>query len=192
MIYRQLLVSAEPIKKPHKLVCNKRSIMLDSIQPVRDIDSSILRACRSIYHEALPVLYGQNTFEFAKPRKLRDFSHAYLDKRNPRTFGPFKSRNAFIPVSESSHSCHQQDLHSAKLKPVALPLSGPLSYDSAMTANRTRFRDPSLVLLLFRIGNGYGRIGISTFSMITIRGTSMIGDGSRLWGMSSLLSTRSN
>ncbi|KAI4125029.1 MAG: hypothetical protein LQ338_004494 [Usnochroma carphineum] len=84
MIYRQLLVSAEPIKKPHKLVCNKRSIMLDSIQPVRDIDSSILRACRSIYHEALPVLYGQNTFEFAKPRKLRDFSHAYLDKRNPR------------------------------------------------------------------------------------------------------------
>ncbi|KAI4149118.1 MAG: hypothetical protein L6R39_002607 [Caloplaca ligustica] len=57
--------------------------MLDSIQPVRDIDSSILRVCRSIYNEALPVLYGQNTFEFAKPRKLRDFSHGYLDKRNP-------------------------------------------------------------------------------------------------------------
>ncbi|KAI4187905.1 MAG: hypothetical protein LQ346_005416 [Caloplaca aetnensis] len=58
--------------------------MLDSIQPVKDIDSSILRVCRSIYDEALPILYGQNTFEFAKPRKLRDFSHGYLDKRGPK------------------------------------------------------------------------------------------------------------
>ncbi|KAI4096448.1 MAG: hypothetical protein LQ344_000956 [Seirophora lacunosa] len=58
--------------------------MLDSVHPVKDIDSTILRACRSIYAEALPILYGRNTFEFAKPRKLRDFSHGYLDKRNPR------------------------------------------------------------------------------------------------------------
>ncbi|KAL8733859.1 MAG: hypothetical protein Q9166_001847 [cf. Caloplaca sp. 2 TL-2023] len=80
MIYSELLVSAEPIRKPHKLVCNKRSIMLDSIQPVKDIDSSVLRVCRTMYSEALPVLYGKNTFEFCKPRKLRDFSHAGLDR----------------------------------------------------------------------------------------------------------------
>ncbi|KAL8656499.1 MAG: hypothetical protein Q9210_000214 [Variospora velana] len=84
MVYRELLVSSANIKKPHRLVCNKRSIMLDSVQPVKDIDSRILRVCRSIYAEALPILYGQNIFEFAKPRKLRDFSHGYLDKRNPR------------------------------------------------------------------------------------------------------------
>ncbi|KAI4171748.1 MAG: hypothetical protein LQ343_003999 [Gyalolechia ehrenbergii] len=75
MIYRELLVSSAPIKKPHRLVCSKRNVMLDSLQPVKDIDSTILRVCRSIYDEALPVLYGHNTFEFAKPRKLRDFSH---------------------------------------------------------------------------------------------------------------------
>lgn len=62
--------------------------MLDSVHPVKDIDSTILRACRTIYAEALPILYGRNTFEFAKPRKLRDFSHGYLDKRNPRTCEP--------------------------------------------------------------------------------------------------------
>ncbi|CAO1597867.1 hypothetical protein XANCAGTX0491_001658 [Xanthoria calcicola] len=80
MIYLELLVSAAPIRKPHKLVCNKRIIMLDSTQTVKDIDSSILRVCRMIYSEALPVLYGKNTFEFHKPRKLRDFSHAGLDR----------------------------------------------------------------------------------------------------------------
>ncbi|KAI4203671.1 MAG: hypothetical protein LQ350_001672 [Teloschistes chrysophthalmus] len=81
MIYHELLVSAQCIKKPHKLVCNKKSIMLDSLKPVRDIDSAVLRVCRSIYNEALPILYGKNTFEFSKPRKLRDFSHAGLDRR---------------------------------------------------------------------------------------------------------------
>ncbi|KAL8781572.1 MAG: hypothetical protein Q9213_005958 [Squamulea squamosa] len=54
--------------------------MLDSLQPLKDIDGSILRVCRSIYSEALPILYGKNTFEFCKPRKLRDFSHAGLDR----------------------------------------------------------------------------------------------------------------
>ncbi|KAL8943595.1 MAG: hypothetical protein Q9216_000960 [Gyalolechia sp. 2 TL-2023] len=83
MIYRELLVSSAPIKKPHRLVCSKRNVMLDSIQPIKDIDSTILRVCRSIYDEALPVLYGQNTFEFAKPRKLRDFSHGYLEQKFP-------------------------------------------------------------------------------------------------------------
>ncbi len=73
--------------------------MLDSIQPVKDIDSSILRVCRNIYDEALPILYGQNTFEFAKPRKLRDFSHGYLDKRGPSTFEPCKTRNALPSIT---------------------------------------------------------------------------------------------
>ena len=84
MIYRELLVSSEPIKRPHKLVCNRRNIMLDSIEPIKDIDSKILRACRTVYFEALPILYGQNTFEFAKPRKLRDFSHGELNRNPPR------------------------------------------------------------------------------------------------------------
>ncbi|KAL8770595.1 MAG: hypothetical protein Q9209_003663 [Squamulea sp. 1 TL-2023] len=88
MIYRELLVTSTPIRKPHKLVCNKRSIMLDSLQPLKDIDGSILRVCRSIYSEALPVLYGKNTFEFCKPRKLRDFSHAGLDRSHTRKHAP--------------------------------------------------------------------------------------------------------
>ncbi|KAL8683271.1 MAG: hypothetical protein Q9186_000773 [Xanthomendoza sp. 1 TL-2023] len=96
MIYKDLLTSAKPIQKPHKLVCNKRSIMLDSIQPVKDIDSSILRVCRTIYLEALPILYGQNTFEFSKPRKLRDFSHAGLDRSHTSTdYEPYLAEFGF-------------------------------------------------------------------------------------------------
>ncbi|KAL8804587.1 MAG: hypothetical protein Q9223_005983 [Gallowayella weberi] len=96
MIYKDLLTSAKPIQKPHKLVCNKRSIMLDSIQPVKDIDSSILRVCRAIYLEALPILYGQNTFEFSKPRKLRDFSHAGLDRSHTSTdYAPYLAEFGF-------------------------------------------------------------------------------------------------
>lgn len=94
MIYRELLISSAPIKKPHRLVCHKRNVMLDSIQPIKDIDSTILRVCRSIYDEALPVLYGHNTFEFAKPRKLQDFSHGYLEQKIPPNAYPrFKLRN---------------------------------------------------------------------------------------------------
>ncbi|KAL8972152.1 MAG: hypothetical protein Q9183_000691 [Haloplaca sp. 2 TL-2023] len=81
MVYRELLVSATAIKKPHKLVWNQKSIMVNSLHSVKDIDSAILRVCRTIYDEALPVLYGQNTFEFCKARKLRDFSHGILGGR---------------------------------------------------------------------------------------------------------------
>ncbi|KAI4190324.1 MAG: hypothetical protein L6R41_000850 [Letrouitia leprolyta] len=96
MIYRELLVSSAPIKKPHRLVCHKRNVMLDSIQPVKDIDSAILRVCRSVYDEALPVLYGHNTFEFAKPRKLQDFSHGYLEQKIPSNAYPrFKLQFGF-------------------------------------------------------------------------------------------------
>ncbi|KAL9596948.1 MAG: hypothetical protein Q9219_005459 [cf. Caloplaca sp. 3 TL-2023] len=97
MIYRQLLVSSSTIKKPHRLVCSGRMVMVDSIQPIKDIDSTILRVCRSIYHEALPVLYGQNTFEFAKPRKLYEFGHRYLEMAVQRPLEPlfgFKESNA--------------------------------------------------------------------------------------------------
>ncbi|KAL9006017.1 MAG: hypothetical protein Q9188_001251 [Gyalolechia gomerana] len=96
MIYRELLVSSAPIKKPHRLVCSKRNVMLDSLQPVKDIDSAILRVCRSIYDETLPVLYGHNTFEFAKPRKLRDFSHGYLEQKFPcNTYPRYKIQFGF-------------------------------------------------------------------------------------------------
>lgn len=76
--------------------------MLDSLQPVKDIDSTILRVCRSIYDEALPVLYGHNTFEFAKPRKLRDFSHGYLEQKFPcNTYPRYKIRNTAGSLSPS-------------------------------------------------------------------------------------------
>ena len=78
LIYYELLVAAEPIRKPHKFLA-KDSIMLDQQPPKLKIDGRILRVCWTTYEEALPILYGKNTFEFSKPRKLYDFSHGGLN-----------------------------------------------------------------------------------------------------------------
>lgn len=38
-----------------------------------DMDATFLRCCRRIYEEALPVLYGQNVFQFYEKDELREF-----------------------------------------------------------------------------------------------------------------------
>lgn len=180
MIYRELLVSKQPIRKPHKLVCNKRSIMLDSVQPVKDIDSSILRVSRTVYQEALPVLYGKNTFEFCKPRKLRDFSHAGLDRSHTRK-QPISSMIDVCTRNNASFKeliMNQSSQNSASARPqlVVLPSSDPSSCDSAMIANRT-FGSARAAPALHRLrtASGSGVIGTSTSSTTVILGISSIG-----------------
>ena len=168
MIYRELLVSATAIKKPHKLVWNKKSIMVNSLHPVKDIDSAILRVCRTIYDEALPVLYGKNTFEFCKPRKLRDFSHGILDGRTTSMNHPCK-----IPVSgypsvitvPTTDSFLLQNLPFARQKLVASPLFAQSSCGLVMIASRMYGRTPPRRL---RTGRRYGVTGTNTSSIAEI------------------------
>lgn len=45
------------------------------------VDSTILRTCHAIYDEALPLLYGRNTFLFTTPEKITNFQFSILDDK---------------------------------------------------------------------------------------------------------------
>lgn len=78
MIYYELLVSKKPISGVDKLLGTKRAILLADYHPIGDIDSTIMQTCRRIYQEALPILYGQNTFEFSSAMGIRRFKEDSL------------------------------------------------------------------------------------------------------------------
>ncbi len=78
MIFHHLLTTVEPIEKPHKHLGSKETALLDNYKPIPQIDSAILRTCRMIYSEALPILYGQNTFEFSSANAIRSFQSKSL------------------------------------------------------------------------------------------------------------------
>ena len=56
-IYSYLLVSDDPIQDGQPKT--------GSVSPKYDIHPNILRTCRDVYNEALPILYEDNVFQFA-------------------------------------------------------------------------------------------------------------------------------
>ena len=78
MILCHLLTIAEPIEKAHKHLGSKDTALLDNYRAIPHIDAAILRTCRAIYSEALPILYGSNTFEFSSPNAIRSFQSRSL------------------------------------------------------------------------------------------------------------------
>lgn len=78
MIYRQLLTTLEIIEKAHKHLGSKDTALVDNYQPIPNIDAAVLRTCRLVYSEALPILYGQNTFEFSSANAIRAFQSKSL------------------------------------------------------------------------------------------------------------------
>lgn len=78
MIFHHILTTPEPIEKPHKHLGSKETALLDNYKPIPQVDSAVLRTCRAIYSEALPILYGQNTFEFSSANAIRSFQSRSL------------------------------------------------------------------------------------------------------------------
>lgn len=81
MIYSHLLVSADPIKseQANKLIGDKRSVLLSEHDPISDISATLLRTCRKVYNEALPILYGRNVFIFSRPKAIDNFRDSGID-----------------------------------------------------------------------------------------------------------------
>ena len=70
MIYRCLLVSSgcltcvgDAVKKKHRDAMKKKKHDMGRTQPY-GLDARLLRSCRRLYEEALPVLYRENHFVF--------------------------------------------------------------------------------------------------------------------------------
>lgn len=77
-IYRHLLVTQDDTKDPGSLV--RRMNRFDAhFRKPPDFDATILRACRQVYTEALPILYGENIFECSALEGLQVFSTTGLD-----------------------------------------------------------------------------------------------------------------
>jgi len=76
MVYRWLLVASE-FDNPSQLVNEKmRSLIVPASHPrliILSIDATALRTCRRIYEEALPILYGDNTYKFSTASSLETF-----------------------------------------------------------------------------------------------------------------------
>lgn len=78
MIFHHLLTIPEPVEKAHKHLGSKDTALLDNYKAIPHIDAAILRTCRQIYSETLPILYGQNTFEFSSANAIRSFQSKSL------------------------------------------------------------------------------------------------------------------
>lgn len=89
LIYRELLLSKSGgrVEEPHKLLDKKSSSLIHMHRVamecfVRDphIDSSILRTCRRVYQEGLPILYGDNVFMFSQAIGVKTFRAEQISK----------------------------------------------------------------------------------------------------------------
>lgn len=78
IIYRHLLVTLDTIERAHKHLGSKDTALIDNYQPIPHIDAAVLRTCRLVYSEALPILYGQNTFGFSSANAIRSFQSKSL------------------------------------------------------------------------------------------------------------------
>lgn len=54
------------------------AVLLAEHTPITDIDSAILRTCRTVYNEGLHVLYEQNTFHFSEASAIKRFKDTNL------------------------------------------------------------------------------------------------------------------
>ncbi len=85
MIYEILLISKGPIQDAHKLMGPQKSVFTGNRSQIKDIDATILRTSRSIYHEALQILYRKNRFYFSSPDAVETF--AFCELPRPCVFG---------------------------------------------------------------------------------------------------------
>lgn len=77
-IYRLLLVKDSQLDRAGEWVRNKENmqksiIFKESTQERQDLHASMLRTCRTIYTEALLILYSENGFKFTTPADLCTF-----------------------------------------------------------------------------------------------------------------------
>jgi len=96
MIYGYLLVTPEIISHAHELVGGVQTVLAENHHPIPGLDAAILRTCRSIYEEALPILYGRNTFLFQHPDQIRAFQRDGLSERRAHPSIPHSVLHTYL------------------------------------------------------------------------------------------------
>jgi len=98
LIYNELLVTEGLIEDAHMLIGTKETIMENERPPVGSLYCTILQTCRTIYDEALPVLYRHNAFYFKRPSDSTHFAQGYVHSQRS------------LPRSWTAHSVPQTAL----------------------------------------------------------------------------------
>jgi len=87
MIWKATLVSEGAITRAHTLIAPQKDIKVSYHPPVADIDAAILRTCRTIYHEALSILYGHSRFFFCSVSEIQNFRSCRLPRLSATEHG---------------------------------------------------------------------------------------------------------
>ena len=99
MVYKSVLHFKNKIRQAHRFLERYPPIMAKDSTHIEAIDAVLLRTCRTVYQEAVQILYGMNRFYFSKPTELEDFAHMGLGKK---PFGCY--RTASEPASAVGNS----------------------------------------------------------------------------------------
>ena len=79
-VFQELLERPETIEKAHESLGTEQ-VLASRCKRIKGLEPAILCTCRSIYLQALPILYGNNTFKFNSGESLTEFAHKGLDGR---------------------------------------------------------------------------------------------------------------
>lgn len=82
-IYQLLLVSDESVTPQQQLLGLSKAMKHmhhGGYKPAAGLDATLLQTCRAIHHEALPILYGSNTFMFNKSVSMWQFGEYGLPR----------------------------------------------------------------------------------------------------------------
>lgn len=81
LVYENVLLYKKSISQANRFLGPKPPIMAEEARHIGAIDSALLRTCRTIYSEAIDVLYCGNTFEFDTPSGIQHFAHDGLENK---------------------------------------------------------------------------------------------------------------
>ena len=81
MVYRRILTTKTRLNPGAEIEKTSCTLTTDDNDPSRisGIDSAVMRTCRKMYHETLPVLYSENKFVCRTPEQLKAFQEGNLD-----------------------------------------------------------------------------------------------------------------
>ena len=80
VIYEQLLMKQEDVEIAHEWALGTYRSISKCKFHTSGLHAMILRTCRTVYHEGLSILYGQNRFWFKDPDDLIAFAYGGVKK----------------------------------------------------------------------------------------------------------------
>ena len=87
LVYRRVLTTTALLNAGAEIEKVTYTLITDDNDPshTSNIDSALMRTCRKMYQETLPVLYGENKFVFRRPEDLEAFREGNLDTTGRET-----------------------------------------------------------------------------------------------------------